>query len=212
MYQKSSDPVYQYCENHSTPAPNEYYLLERETHMKTLYSQMISGPLQGRFLSMVSKMIKPQYILEIGTFTGYGTLCLAEGLKTKGKIFTIDINEEISDIFNRFVKKSDKENQIEYIIGNALEIIPQLEVEFDLVFIDAHKPEYIQYYETVFDKVRPGGYILADNVLWSGRVIKQEDDATTIAIQAFNRHVSNDVRVEQVIIPMRDGISLIRKL
>lgn len=212
MYQKSSDPVYQYCENHTTPAPREYNLLERETHMKTLYPQMISGPLQGRFLSMISKMIQPKNILEIGTFTGYGTLCLGEGLDANGKIFTIDINNEISHIFEQFVMKSSIGNQIEFLIGNALDIIPTIDAVFDLVFIDAHKPEYIQYYESVFDKVRPGGYIIADNVLWSGRVVNSEDDATTNAIQEFNLHVLNDGRVEQVVIPMRDGISLIRKL
>ncbi|GAL82878.1 O-methyltransferase family 3 [Sporocytophaga myxococcoides] len=208
-----SKDLEQYVEQHSTPESDLLKRLDRETHAKILMPRMVSGHIQGRFLSMISHMIKPQIVLEIGTFTGYSAICLAEGLPPEGKLITIDVNEEIESFARSFIEKSDKGKQIEQKIGNALDIIPELDMQFDLVFIDADKINYQKYYDLVFDKVKQGGYILADNVLWSGKVFKDipRMDKDTKALMDFNDMVQNDERVENVMLPVRDGLLLIRK-
>jgi caffeoyl-CoA O-methyltransferase len=173
--------------------------------------RMLSGHLQGRFLSLISKMICPKAILEIGTYTGYSALCLAEGLQPDGKLITIDVNEELEDRVKGYFNQSDYRDQIDYRIGKALELIPQLTESFDLVFIDADKENYANYYDLVIDKVERGGIILADNVLWSGKVLNAKPDKDTQNILAFNDKVHNDARVENVLLPIRDGITVIRK-
>lgn len=202
-----------YVEQHSTPESDLLKRLDRETHAKILMPRMVSGHIQGRFLSMISHMIKPHIVLEIGTFTGYSAICLAEGLPPEGKLITIDVNEEIESFARSFIEQSEKGKQIEQRIGNALEIIPGLDMQFDLVFIDADKINYQNYYDLVIDKVKQGGYILADNVLWSGKVFKDipKMDKDTQALIDFNDMVQNDDRVENVMLPVRDGLLLIRK-
>ncbi|MFT5821038.1 MAG: caffeoyl-CoA O-methyltransferase [Crocinitomix sp.] len=188
--------------------------LSRETHLKILIPRMLSGHIQGRFLSMISHMLKPKLVLEIGTYTGYSALCFAEGLHPDGKIITIDNNEELKDILDTHMNASEFANQIEFRLGAALDIIPTLENEIDLVFIDADKPNYSNYFDAVIDKMRPGGFILADNVLWSGKVTEEikANDKSTLALNEFNKKIHADPRVENVLIPIRDGIMAIRKL
>lgn len=188
--------------------------LSRETHLKILSPRMLSGHVQGRFLSLISHMIRPKYVLEIGTYTGYSALCFAEGLHPDGKIITIDNNPELETVLNKYVKSSQYAAQIEIRTGNAADIIPTLDDGIDLVFIDADKPNYSLYFDLVIDKLRPGGFILADNVLWSGKVVEpiKESDKSTVAIHAFNQKVLDDPRVENVLIPIRDGIMAARKL
>jgi caffeoyl-CoA O-methyltransferase len=187
--------------------------LVRETHLKILSPRMLSGHLQGRVLSLISHLMQPKYILEIGTYTGYSALCLAEGLHPQGRLITIDRNEELTDILTKYLKKSKYSHQIESKIGYAADIIPTLPNEIDLVFIDADKPNYSLYFDLVIDKVRPGGLILADNVLWSGKVVEEIrlNDKSAVAIHEFNQKVHNDARVENVLIPIRDGIMALRK-
>ncbi len=203
-----------YAEVHSDEESPLLKELSRETYAKVLHSRMLSGHLQGRFLSMLSYMVKPNTILEIGTYTGYSALCLAEGLNTNGKLITIDINDELSEMVQRFINKSKFQNQIEAICGDALKTIPELNLKFDLVFIDADKQNYCNYYDLVFEKVNPGGYIIADNVLWSGHIIEDEKewDDDTKHIHAFNEKVKNDTRVSKVLLPVRDGLLVIRKI
>ena len=174
--------------------------------------RMVSGHLQGRFLSMVSHMIKPQNILEIGTYTGYSAICLAEGMQPNGKLVTIDVNEELEKRVRGYFREGGLENKIDYLLGDAATIIPALNSTFDLVFIDADKENYAKYYELVFDKVPMGGYILADNVLWSGKVVREKIDKDTRAIKSFNEKIQSDSRVENMLLPLRDGISLVRKV
>ena len=187
--------------------------LDRETNLKVIGGRMISGHLQGQVLSMFSKMIKPKTILEIGTFTGYSAICLAKGLQKNGKLITIEINDELESFATKYFEKSGLQNCIEQRIGPATEIIPTLKQTFDLVFIDADKREYTEYFELVFDKVASGGYIIADNTLWSGKVLESPaaDDFNTIGIIDFNTFIKNNESVEKVIIPLRDGMTLIRK-
>jgi caffeoyl-CoA O-methyltransferase len=207
------DPQLQkYAESHTTAESELLKKINRETHALIMKPRMLSGHMQGRFLSLISKMICPERILEIGTYTGYSALCLAEGLQPQGKLITLDINEELEDRVNGYFRESAFANQIIYRIGNALNIIPQLNESFDLVFIDADKENYSNYYDLVFDKVKVGGYLLADNVLWSGKVIDSKPDKDTRSVLAFNDKVHNDPRVENVLLPIRDGITLIRKL
>jgi len=168
--------------------------------------------MQGRILSMISCMVKPAVILEVGTYTGYSALCLAEGLKPDGKLITLDINEELEGQVRNYFKDSSFHAQIDYRIGNALEIIPALNTDFDLVFIDADKENYARYYDLVINHVPLGGYILADNVLWSGKVLDEKADKDTKAIKEFNRKVQEDSRVENVLLPVRDGILVMRKV
>jgi predicted O-methyltransferase YrrM len=187
--------------------------LNRETWAKVLQPRMLSGHLQGRVLSMLSNMIKPNRILEIGTYTGYSALCLAEGLQENGKLDTIDINEELEPMFQRFIDKSEYKNQIKLHIGNALDIIPTLDLEYDIVFIDADKGNYIKYYELLIDQLKPGSYIIADNVLWSGKVIEDYDnlDHDTKTLVDYNKLIHEDDRVENVLFPIRDGLMIARK-
>lgn len=199
-----------YAEKHTSPENDVLRNINRDTHANVLMPRMLSGHLQGRVLSMISHMVKPQRILEIGTYTGYSALCLAEGLIRGGRLITIDINEELEQkVKGHFASWNDR---IDYRIGNALDIIPTLNETFDLVFIDADKSNYSNYFDLVFDKVRPGGFILADNVLWSGKVLDKNPDADTRAIIAFNKKIQDDRRVENVLLPIRDGIMMIRKL
>ena len=187
--------------------------LDRETNLNVLGARMISGHLQGQVLSLLSKLIRPKCILEIGTFTGYSAICLAKGLEEGGKLITIEIDDELENIAKRYFEKAGIQNLIVQKIGPALEIIPTLKETFDLVFIDAHKPEYPAYYDAIIDKVNKGGIIIADNTLWSGKVLElpADDDIATHGIIQFNEMIKNDNRVEKVILPLRDGMTIIRK-
>lgn len=207
--QKLDDYVCQ----HTTEEDDLLKELNRQTHLKVLQPRMLSGHFQGRFLSMISNMIQPTSILEIGTYTGYSALCLAEGLKKGGKLTTIDKNPELEEFVRNFFKKSAYNENIEFVIADAMEYIPSINQSFDLVFIDADKGNYLNYYKLVIDMIPSGGYILADNVLWSGKVIdeKSMNDKDTKAIMEFNQFVMNDCRVENVLLPIRDGLFLMRK-
>jgi caffeoyl-CoA O-methyltransferase len=187
--------------------------LDRETHLKVLGARMLSGHLQGQVLTMLSKMIRPRNILELGTFTGYSAICLAKGLQPDGKLITIEIDDELESLAARYFFKAGISEQVEQRIGSALDIIPTLDEKFDLVFIDADKREYVQYYELLIDRLQSGAFILADNTLWSGKVLHKPkaDDWQTQGIVAFNNRIKNDNRVEKVILPLRDGMTLIRK-
>jgi predicted O-methyltransferase YrrM len=207
-----SEELTHYLENSCEPENELLKHINRETHLKVSMPRMLSGHYQGRLLSMISKMINPERILEIGTFTGYATLCLAEGLREKGRIYTIDINVELEDMVRSNFKRSDLDSKIMYQIGDAKEIIPTLNETFDLVFIDADKKNNATYYDMIIDKVRSGGLILVDNVLWSGKVLDEGvSDQKTSFISKFNEMVSSDQRVEKLILPVRDGLFLIRK-
>ncbi len=188
--------------------------LNRETHIKVLIPRMLSGHIQGRILSMFSHMIQPKNILEIGTYTGYSAICFAEGMKPEGKLITIDINNELETMANSYFEKSGYGEQIEMKIGNAMDIIPELNLDFDLVFIDADKHNYSNYFDLVIDKVNKGGYIIADNVLWSGKVTTEEvnTDNDTKALDDYNKKINADPRVENVLMPVRDGLMVARKL
>lgn len=202
-----------YTGAHTTGESEMLYDLNRKTHMKVLNPRMLSGHFQGRLLSMIAHMIRPQRILEIGTYTGYSALCFAEGLAEGGKITTIDINEELEEFVRGYIEKAGMEDKIEYILGDAMKLIPEMNEAFDLIFIDADKENYCNYYDLVFDKVRPGGYILADNVLWSGKVVGEYEiaDRDTRILMDYNAKVQNDPRVENILLPIRDGLMLARK-
>jgi len=208
-----------YMDEHSSAEDELLHKLYRETQIKTYYPRMVSGKQQGLFLEMISRMIKPKNILEIGTFTGYSGIQMAKGLQEGGKLVTIDINEELETFANKYFQLSGLADKIDFRIGNALEIIPQIDMKFDLVFIDADKEQYIDYYELALQKLNHGAFILADNVLWSGKVLHPDKktsksnkaDKETKGIVAFNKHIKEDSRVEKVIIPLRDGITIIRK-
>lgn len=202
-----------YCINHTSPENELLNKLNRETHAKVLQARMLSGHLQGRFLAMLSNMIQPKHILEIGTYTGYSALCLAEGLQENGKLITIDVNEELEDFVRNYFAQSSLNSKIDFRIGNATQIIPTLTEVFDLVFIDADKLNYSNYYDLAFEKVRKGGYIIADNVLWSGKVTDEsKNDKDTLAMRAFNKKIHNDNRVENILLPIRDGLMVVRKV
>ena len=201
-----------YCNLHTTPPFQLLYELERETYLKTLAPQMLSGPLQGTLLQFLSEMIKPQLILEIGTFTGYSALCLAQGLSPEGILHTIDVNPEIQYFVDKYVKKAGLQDKITFHLGNALDIVPNLPNEIDLAFIDAGKQQYLDFYELVLPKLRKGGYLLADNVLWSGKVISDAMDADTLAIRSFNKKIQADERVKNIMLPIRDGLTIVQKL
>ena len=205
-----NEALQHYAEQHTSPESDLLKKINRDTHAHVLRPRMLSGHLQGRVLAMISQMIRPDRILEIGTYTGYSALCLAEGLRENGKIITIDINEELEEKVKAHFKSLG--SKVDYRIGNALMIIPTLEEKFDLVFIDADKINYANYFDLVIDKVKPGGFILADNVLWSGKVLDKNPDIDTRAIMAFNQKIQVDSRTENVLLPIRDGIMMIRKL
>lgn len=201
-----------YVVAHSQQEPELLKQLNRETWQKILNPRMLSGGFQGRVLSMVSKLVQPKVILEIGTYTGYSALCMAEGMAAGGKLHTIDKNEELYDFQKKYFEKSEYGNQIVQHVGNALEIIPTLDEKFDLVFIDADKSNYTNYFNLVVDKMNSGGVILSDNVLWSGKVVASLDpkDIDTKALLAYNKYVNEDPRVETVLLPIRDGLTLSR--
>lgn len=198
---------------HTEAEPELLYELNRKTHLSVLQPRMLSGHFQGRVLSMLSHMIQPENVLEIGTYTGYSALCFAEGLKPNGKIITIDINEELEDLVKEYLVKAKVQDKVKCLIGDAIEIIPTLKEEFDIVFIDADKKNYCNYYNLVIDKVKSGGYIIADNVLWSGKVLEKYEtlDSETQVIMDFNKLVHDDPRVQEVLLPVRDGLMIARK-
>lgn len=203
-----------YVVNHSENEPDLLQQLTRETYQKILQPIMLSGPYQGRVLSMISKLKQPKTILELGTFTGYATLCLAEGLQQEGEIHTIDINEELVDFQRKYFDMSEYGKQIHQHLGSAIDIIPKLNKTFDLVFIDADKPNYVNYFHLIVNKLNPGGIIISDNVLWHGKVIEALDpkDKSTKAVLDYNTLLKEDPRVESVLLPIRDGLTISRKI
>ena len=205
--------ILEYSEYNSQEEPSLLKELNRETHLKVLNPRMLSGAFQGRLISLISKLINPKKVLEIGTYTGYSALCIYEGLDEKGVIHTIDKNEELVDIQKKyFTKTGDVEKFIQHT-GTALDIIPKINETFDFIFLDADKENYINYFNCIIDKLNKNGVILADNVLWSGKVIdKNQQDETTKILRKFNDIVNNDCRVETILLPIRDGISIIRKI
>jgi predicted O-methyltransferase YrrM len=200
-----------YAEDHTTFESELLKKLNRETQARIYMPQMISGHLQGQLLRMISLLIRPKNILEIGTFTGYSAICMSDGLQPGGTLYTIDINEELREMAEQYFKQAGISEKVNYKIGDATNIIPELNATFDLVFIDADKINYSKYYELVFDKVRRGGVILADNVLWSGKVIEEVRDDETNALIAFNDRIQQDSRVDNVLLTQRDGLMMIRK-
>lgn len=206
------EEIARYAESHTTPEPGYLAQINRDTHAHVLKPRMLSGHLQGRVLAMISQMMQPGLILEIGTYTGYSAICLAEGLQPNGTLITIDVNEELAPRVRNNFEKAGVADKIDFRIGNALELIPAIEGELDLVFIDADKANYSNYFDLVIDKVRLNGFILADNVLWSGKVIDGSQDKDTRAILEFNSKVHTDKRVENVLLPIRDGIMMLRKV
>ena len=205
------EDLHKYCELFTTLPSPVLEALERETHLKTLAPQMLSGRLQGGFLSLISKVLQPQSVLEIGTFTGYATICLAQGLRPGGVLQTIEGNPELEYIIRKYLQLAGLEDQVQLSIGDAKVIVPTLNGPFDLVFIDAGKADNSLYFDLVIDKIRSGGILIADNVLWSGKVLKTAKDTDTQNIQSFNQKVLEDDRVENTILPIRDGILIARK-
>ncbi len=206
--------IEEYALSHTSVENKLLKELNRQTHIQVLQPRMLSGHLQGRVLSMFSHMINPKRVLEIGTYTGYSALSIAEGLADQGKIYTIDYNKELEPFTRSYFSKSAYNDQIEFIVDNALKIIPNLDEVWDLVFIDADKENYATYFELVIDRVRKGGFIIVDNVLWSGKVIQEvsKGDHETLGIINFNTKVNQDSRVENVLMPIRDGLMVLRKL
>ena len=205
--------IMDYVDLYSQQEPLLLKELNKETNLKVLNPRMLSGSYQGRILSIISKILKPKMVLEIGTYTGYSALCIAEGLDIGGTIDTIDINEELQRIQNKFFDKSGFAKQINQHLGNALDIIPKINKTFDLVFLDADKENYIEYFNLIIDKVNSGGVIIADNVLWSGKVIKADtNDLVTNKLIEFNNLINKDKRIENIILPFRDGLSICRKI
>jgi len=204
--------VYAYCEAHSTPQDEVLHQLERETHLKTLAPQMLSGQLQGQLLTTLTRIKGVKRALEIGTFTGYSAICIARGLKPDGRLTTLEANPEYGHIARKYFEMASLHDRIEAIQGDALQLIPTMDGPFELVFLDANKREYSAYYQAVFDKVPIGGLILADNVLWDRKVLDPAGDPDAEAVHAFNEMVHNDHRVEVLMLPLRDGISVITKI
>ncbi|WP_418512250.1 O-methyltransferase [Corallibacter sp.] len=209
-----SDELDNYVVVHSENEPELLQQLTRETYQKILQPRMLSGHYQGRVLSIISKLINPKNILEIGTYTGYSALCLAEGMQRDGELHTIDINEELVDFQRRYFDKSDYGHQIHQHLGSALDIIPELDKTFDLVFIDADKPNYVNYFHVIIDKLNTGGVILSDNVLWSGKILDKvkKDDTSTQTLLNYNKLLKEDTRIETVLLPIRDGLTISRKV
>lgn len=206
-----NETLKRYLEHYCEPESELLKHIDRETNLKVLMPRMVSGHYQGRVISLLTKLISPKRILEIGTFTGYATLCFAEGLADDGKIITLDINEELEERVRSYFTQSDYNDKIDYRIGNAQELIPLIDEVFDIVFIDADKKNNYTYYQQVFDKVRKGGIIIVDNVLWSGKVLGLKKDKDTSNIIDFNDEIAADKRVEKLILPVRDGLFIIRK-
>jgi caffeoyl-CoA O-methyltransferase len=206
-----NEKINAYCETHTSKETDLLHTLVRATHLKTLAPRMVSGHLQGRFLSLLSHLIQPKRILEIGTFTGYASLCLAEGLADDGILYSIEANDEMEPLILAHFEKSDFKDKIKLLVGDALHIIPQLEETFDLVFIDAAKRDYAKYYDLVVGKVRSGGLIIADNVLWSGKVLNETKDKDTQILDDFNKKIADDTAMECLLLPLRDGLMIARK-
>jgi caffeoyl-CoA O-methyltransferase len=206
--------IMDYAFKHTTAEDEILHSLYRETNLKTVYPRMLSGHIQGKFLEFISHMIKPSRILEIGTFTGYSAICLARGLADGGLLHTIDINDELAELAYKYFKLANLQGKIMLHNGDAREVIPSLDEWFDLVFIDGDKEQYLQYYELAFKKMRKGGFILADNVLWSGKVLSgcMDQDKETKGIRDFNYYVSTDTRVEKLFLPFKDGIFILHKI
>lgn len=200
-----------YVEQYSSKENEVLSELTRETHLKVQMPQMVSGHIQGLALEFITQLIQPKRILEIGTFTGYSAICMAKGLTDDGVLHTIDVNEELQPMCAKYFTKAGLADKIVHHIGDARQIIPTLSETFDLVFIDADKANYCTYYDLVFDKVRPGGYIIADNVLWSGKVVEEKKDKDTLAIHSYNEKIANDTRVKSFILTLRDGLNIVRK-
>ena len=201
-----------YLEDHCDPEPTELQKINRETYLKVLQPHMLSGHYQGRLLSMLSKMMQPKSILEIGTFTGYATVCLAEGLVEGGIIHTIEVNTELEEMLAQHFKSTDVDKKVRQYFGHASQIIVEIEENnFDIVFIDADKKNNLHYFQLIFDKVKSGGLIIIDNVLWKGKVYGSESDTDTRSIRELNDHIASDTRVEKLILPVRDGVMIIRK-
>lgn len=202
-----------YCTSHTSAECDVLKELNHETHTSVLNPRMISGNLQGQFLTMLSRMVRPKCILEIGTYTGYSAICLAKGLPVDGVLHTIDVNEELEEMNTRYFEKAGFEHQIVQHIGDASKIIPDLDVKIDLAFIDADKKNYPLYFDILIEKMNPGGWIIADNVLWSGKVIEKLDptDKSTIALLEYNKKIQDDPRVENLLLPIRDGLMICRK-
>jgi len=210
----SNKEIYNYIDNHSSDESDIIYELRRETELKCLNPIMLSGKIQGNFLAIISKLIKPFNVLEIGTYTGYSTLCIAEGLNPAGMIHTIDKNEELLQIQNKYFEKSGLRNQIKQYTGDALAIIPKLKFDFDMVFLDADKENYVKYLELISPILKPGGVLLTDNVLWHGKILENSEnqDRVTRLIDNFNKKIVEDKSLKTVMLPIRDGISLTLKL
>ncbi|MDP1816888.1 MAG: O-methyltransferase [Leadbetterella sp.] len=207
------EKLYEYCENHSSNEPEVLRQISRDTHANLLKPRMLSGHLQGRLLSMISQILQPKSVLEIGTFVGYSAICLAEGLAENGRLITIEANEEFETKIKSNINLAGLNDKIDLKIGNALEVIPSLNCRFDLVFIDADKLNYIKYYDLVIEKLNIGGLIISDNVLWDAKVLDtSKNDATTKLLRAFNVHVQNDNRTNKVLLPIRDGLFVSRKI
>jgi len=206
-----SDQLQQYIDDHSMEESDLLKALDRETHQKVLQPRMLSGSYQGRLLALLAKMIGPKKILEVGTYTGYATLCMAEGLTTGGSIDTIDHNEELTDMQRRYFDQSPYGSQIVQHLGEAKDILKTLTGPYDLVFLDADKENYPHYFDLIIDKLEMGGVILSDNVLWSGKVLEKATDEATSALQEYNHKINTDVRVETVVLPIRDGLTITRK-
>ena len=210
----SNKEIYNYIDNHSSDESDILYELRRETELKCLNPIMLSGKIQGNFLAIISKLIKPFNVLEIGTYTGYSTLCIAKGLNPAGMIHTIDKNEELLQIQNKYFEKSGFRNQIKQYTGDALAIIPKLKFDFDMVFLDADKENYVKYLELISPILKPGGILLTDNVLWHGKILESSEnqDRVTRLIVNFNKKILEDKSLKTVMLPIRDGISLTLKL
>lgn len=209
----ASETILAYCQTHTSPVDAVLNDLERVTHLRTLQPQMLSGPYQGKLLQFISHMIRPDRILEIGAFTGYAAICLAQGLRPGGLLHTIEVNDELAPIIREFVGRAGLETKIRLHLGDAADIIPTLDETFDLIFLDAGKLDYARHYELCLPKLRPGGFLLADNVLWDGKALQPPpSDPAAQALHAFNNMVCQDPRVETVILPLRDGLMVVRKV
>ncbi len=207
------EQFFKYAEQLTTPEDEILSELRRETYLKTLFPRMISGPLQGKILEFISKLVRPHKILEIGTYTGYSTICLARGLAPDGQLITIEINDELESIIFKYLKKSNLTDKVKVLFGDAKQIIPSLSGGYDIVFIDAEKKNYLTYYQLVFDKVNEGGLILVDNIFWNGKIFEpvEPSDTYTRGVLEFNGFIKNDNRVERLVLPVRDGFLILRK-
>lgn len=207
------DELQDYILAHIEPEPEYLYRLWRATNVHTIHGRMVSGHLQGRLLKMLVQMIRPKNILEVGTFSGYSAICMAEGLEDGGRVYTFEVNDEMEDFTRPWIEQSPVADRIDFRIGDANKLAPQLGIEFDMAFIDGDKRTYVETYETVFPLLCKGGFLLADNTLWDGHVVDEtySSDLQTRGINLFNEHVAADTRAEQVILPLRDGLTIIRK-